>query len=33
MSYYHVSIIERGQLQTLYQLGWSTRKIARSVGP
>lgn len=32
MSYSHLSIIERGQLQTLHQLGWSTRKIARQLG-
>lgn len=32
MSYSHLSIIERGQLQALHQLGWSTRKIACHLG-
>ena len=29
MSYSHLSIIERGQLETLHRLGWSDRKIGR----
>ncbi|WP_426448119.1 IS30 family transposase [Paenibacillus sp. S-38] len=32
MSYSHLSIIERGQLETLYRLGWSTRAIGRQLG-
>lgn len=31
MSYSHLSIIERGQLETLYQLGWSARAISRQL--
>lgn len=31
MSYSHFSIIERGQLQTLHRLGWSTRAIGRQL--
>ena len=32
MSYSHLSIIERGQLETLHRLGWSTRAIGRQLG-
>nr|WP_274649021.1 helix-turn-helix domain-containing protein [Paenibacillus humicola] len=32
MSYSHLSIIERGQLETLHRLGWSTRAIACQLG-
>jgi IS30 family transposase len=32
MSYSHLSIIERGQLETLHLLGWSTRVIAIQLG-
>lgn len=32
MSYSHLSIIERGQLETLLQLGWSARAISRQLG-
>lgn len=32
MSYSHLSIIERGQLETLHRLGWSCRKIGRELG-
>jgi IS30 family transposase len=32
MSYSHLSIIERGQLETLHRLGWSSRAIARQLG-
>ncbi|OME78682.1 IS30 family transposase [Paenibacillus sp. FSL A5-0031] len=32
MSYSHLSIIERGQLETLRRLGWSTRAIAQQLG-
>lgn len=32
MSYSHLSIIERGQLETLQQLGWPLRKIADQLG-
>ncbi|SDT49406.1 transposase, IS30 family [Paenibacillaceae bacterium GAS479] len=32
MSYSHLSIIERGQLETLHRLGWSTRAIASQLG-
>ncbi|KZE46133.1 transposase, partial [Brevibacillus parabrevis] len=32
MSYSHLTIIERGQLETLYRLGWSARAIARHLG-
>lgn len=32
MSYSHLSIIERGQLETLHGLSWSTRAIARVLG-
>lgn len=31
MSYSHLSIIERGQLETLHRLGWSTRAIAQQL--
>lgn len=31
MSYSHLSIIERGQLETLNELGWTTRAIARKL--
>lgn len=32
MSYSHLSIIERGQLEALHRLGWSTRKIGHELG-
>lgn len=32
MSYSHLSIIERGQLETLHRLGWSTRAIGQQLG-
>jgi len=32
MSYSHLNIIERGQLEVLYRLGWSCRKIGRELG-
>lgn len=32
MSYSHLSIIERGQLEALHRLGWSNRAIARELG-
>lgn len=32
MSYSHLSIIERGQLETLHGLGWSTRAIGQKLG-
>ena len=32
MSYSHLSIIERGQLETLHRLGWSCRRIGRELG-
>lgn len=32
MSYSHISIIERGQLEALHRLGWSCRKIGRELG-
>ncbi|MEK5478132.1 IS30 family transposase [Paenibacillus sp. FSL R5-0407] len=32
MSYSHLSIIERGQLETLHRLGWSTRAIGQHLG-
>lgn len=32
MSYTHLSIIERGQLKTLHQLGYTTRRIAQLLG-
>ncbi|EFM08876.1 transposase (10) [Paenibacillus curdlanolyticus YK9] len=32
MSYSHLSIIERGQLETLNELGWTTRAIGRKLG-
>ncbi|WP_136608251.1 IS30 family transposase [Paenibacillus dokdonensis] len=32
MSYSHLSIIERGQLETLHRLGWSCREIGRELG-
>jgi len=31
MSYSHLSIIERGQLETLHRLGWSTRDIGQQL--
>jgi IS30 family transposase len=32
MSYSHLSIIERGQLETLHRLGWSVRAIGKQLG-
>ena len=32
MSYSHLSIIERGQIEALHRLGWSTRKIGKQLG-
>jgi IS30 family transposase len=32
MSYSHLSIVERGQLETLSQLGWSARAISCQLG-
>jgi len=32
MSYCHLNIIERGQLEVLHRLGWSCRKIGRELG-
>lgn len=32
MSYSHLSIIERGQLETLHRLGWSCRAIGLELG-
>lgn len=32
MSYSHLNIIERGQLEALHRLGWSCRKIGRELG-
>lgn len=32
MSYSHLSIIERGQIEALHRLGWSTREIGRQLG-
>ncbi|WNC12312.1 helix-turn-helix domain-containing protein [Brevibacillus brevis] len=32
MSYSHLSIMERGQLETLHRLGWSTRAIGQHLG-
>lgn len=31
MSYSQLSIIERGQLETLNELGWTTREIGRKL--
>lgn len=31
MSYSHLSIVERGQLETLAELGWTTREIGRKL--
>ncbi|WP_262679001.1 helix-turn-helix domain-containing protein [Paenibacillus sp. J5C2022] len=32
MSYSHLSIIERGQLETLHGLGWTAREIGQKLG-
>lgn len=32
MSYSHLSIIEREQIEALHRLGWSTRKIGKQLG-
>ena len=32
MGYHHFSIAERGQLDTLYRLNWTTRQIAVHLG-
>ncbi|MGO4548686.1 helix-turn-helix domain-containing protein, partial [Paenibacillus sp. 2TAB23] len=32
MSYSHLNIIERGQLEALHRLGWSCRRIGHELG-
>ncbi|WP_415840053.1 helix-turn-helix domain-containing protein, partial [Paenibacillus endophyticus] len=32
MSYSHLTIIERGQLEALHRLGWSCRRIGHELG-